>query len=132
MNRAKEKQGAESVVFSHGDPKGFEHYIVRLCNVFGTPNICDTRTVCSIPRRFGAATTCGYSTIGTDSSPDLDYPPACILMWGANIAFTHLPNYVRLKQALKEGMKLVVIDPRETSLDARAHLWLQNELRDGF
>jgi anaerobic selenocysteine-containing dehydrogenase len=125
MNKAKEKNGAESVVFSHGDPKGFEHYIVRLCNVFGTPNICDTRTVCSIPRRFGATITCGYSTIGTDVSPDLDYPPACILMWGANIAFTHLPNYVRLQKALKQGMKLVVIDPRETSLAARAHLWLQ-------
>jgi len=125
MNKAKEEYGPESVVFSHGDPKGFEHYIVRLCNVFGTPNICDTRTVCSIPRRFGATITCGYSTIGTDASPDLDYPPACILMWGANIAFSHLPNYVRLQKALRQGMKLVVIDPRETSLAARAHLWLQ-------
>ena len=125
MNKAKEEYGPESVVFSHGDPKGFEHYIVRLCNVFGTPNICDTRTVCSIPRRFGATITCGYSTIGTDVSPDLDYPPACILMWGANIAFSHLPNYVRLQKALRQGMKLVVIDPRETSLAARAHLWLQ-------
>ena len=60
MNRAKETHGAESVAFSHGDPKGFEHYLVRLCNVFGTPNISDTRTVCSIPRRFGATITYGY------------------------------------------------------------------------
>jgi anaerobic selenocysteine-containing dehydrogenase len=125
MNRAKEKWGPESVVFSHGDPKGFEHYIVRLCNVFGTPNICDTRTVCSVPRRLGAAMTYGYSTIGTDSSPDLDYPPACIVMWGANIAFTHLPNYVRLQKALNEGTKLVVIDPRKTGLAAKADLWLR-------
>ena len=125
MNQAKKKYGAESVVFSHGDPKGFEHYIVRLCNIFGTPNICDTRTVCSIPRRFGATITYGYSSIGTDASPDLDYPPACMLMWGANIAFTHLPNYVRFEQALKKGMKLVVIDPRKTSLAARADLWLK-------
>ena len=88
MNRAKAVYGAESVAFSHGDPKGFEHYIWRLCNVFGTPNICDTRTVCSIPRRFGATMTYGYDTIGTDASPDFDYPPACIVMWGANVAFT--------------------------------------------
>lgn len=125
MNKAKKEYGPESVVFSHGDPKGFEHYIVRLCNVFGTPNICDTRTVCSIPRRFGATITYGYSTIGTDVSPDLDCPPACMLMWGANIAFTHLPNYVRLGPALKKGMKLVVIDPRKTRLAAKADLWLQ-------
>jgi anaerobic selenocysteine-containing dehydrogenase len=125
MNRAKIAYGGESVAFSHGDPKGFEHYIVRLCNVFGTPNICDTRPVCSIPRRFGATITYGFKTIGTDASPDFDYPPACILMWGANIAFTHLPNYVRLQQALKKGLKLVVIDPRKTSLAEKADLWLQ-------
>lgn len=125
MNRAKEKHGAESVAFSHGDPKGFEHYLVRLCNVFGTPNICDTRTVCSIPRRFGATITYGYSSIGTDASPDLDYPPACMVMWGANITFTHLPNYVRLENALKSEIKLVVIDPRKTSLAVKADLFLQ-------
>ena len=33
MNAAKRKYGAESVAFSHGDPKGFEHYLWRLCNV---------------------------------------------------------------------------------------------------
>ena len=65
------------------------------------------------------------STIGTDASPDFDYPPACMVMWGANIAFTHLPNYVRLEKALKKGMKLVVIDPRKTGLAERADLWLQ-------
>jgi len=112
MNAAKRKYGAESVAFSHGDPKGFEHYLWRLCNVFGTPNICDTRTVCSIPRRFGATITYGYDTIGTDASPDFDYPAECIMMWGANVAFTHHPNYVRLKKALRDGTKLIVIDPR--------------------
>ncbi len=125
MNAAKKKYGAESVAFSHGDPKGFEHYIWRLCNVFGTPNISDTRTVCSIPRRFGATITYGYDTIGTDASPDLNYPSECIVMWGANVAFTHHPNYVRLKKALREGTKLIVIDPRKTDLAARADLWIQ-------
>ncbi|MCK4782180.1 MAG: molybdopterin-dependent oxidoreductase, partial [Desulfobacteraceae bacterium] len=125
MNGAKEKYGAESVVFSHGDPKGFEHYISRLCNVFGTPNICDTRPVCSIPRRFGAAITYGFDTITTDASSDIDYPPACMVQWGANIAFTHHPNYIRLIQALEKGTKLIVIDPRKTGLAAKADLWLQ-------
>lgn len=108
-----------------GDPKGFEHYIWRLCNVFGTPNICDTRPVCSIPRRFGAAITYGFDTITTDASSDIDYPPACMVKWGANIAFSHHPNYIRLIQALEKGTKLIVIDPRKTGLAARADLWLQ-------
>ena len=125
MNSAKDKYGAESVVFSHGDPKGFEPYIWRLCNVFGTPNVSDTRPVCSIPRRLGATITYGFNTIGTDASPDLDYPPACTVMWGANIEFTHHPNYIRLTQALEKGTKLIVIDPRKTRLAAKADLWLQ-------
>jgi anaerobic selenocysteine-containing dehydrogenase len=126
MNSAKERYGAESVVFSNGDPKGFEPYIWRLCSVFGTPNICDSRHVCSIPRRMGATFTYGFRTAtGTDASPDLDYPPACILMWAANIALTHLPNYVRLEPALAKGMKMIVIDPRKTELAAKADLWLQ-------
>lgn len=125
MNSAKEKYGAESVAYSHGNPKGFEPYIGRLCNVFGTPNITDTRTVCSIPRRLGATITYGFDTIGTDASPDLEYPPALVLMWGANIEFTHFPNYIRLQKALGKETRLLVIDPRKTRLAASADLWLQ-------
>jgi len=126
MNSAKEKYGAESVAFSNGDPKGYEAYLVRLCNVFGTPNICDTRHVCSVPRRIGSNITSGLNAeTGTDYTPDLDHPPASVLMWGANVAITHNPNYVKLERALAQGTKLIVIDPRKTELASRADLWLQ-------
>jgi anaerobic selenocysteine-containing dehydrogenase len=126
MNRAKERYGAESIVFSNGDPKGYEAYMVRLCNVLGTPNLCDTRHVCSSPRRMGSNITCGLNVeTGTDYTPDLEYPPACVLMWGANIAVTHNPNYIRLEKALERGTKLIVIDPRKTELASRADLWIQ-------
>jgi thiosulfate reductase/polysulfide reductase chain A len=126
MNSAKEKYGAESVAFSNGDPKGYEAYLVRLCNVFGTPNICDTRHVCSVPRRMGSNITSGLNAeTGTDYTPDLDHPPACVLMWGANVAITHNPNYIKLERALAQRTKLIVIDPRKTELASRADLWLQ-------
>jgi len=127
MNRAKDSYGAESVVFSNGDPKGYEAYMLRLCNVFGTPNLCDTRHVCSSPRRMGSNITTGLNVeTGTDYTPDLDFPPSCILMWGANIAFTHNPNYIRLERALaRKGTKLIVIDPRKTELASKADLWIQ-------
>ena len=126
MNRAKGRYGAESIVFSNGDPKGYEAYMLRLCNVLGTPNLCDTRHVCSAPRRMGSNITTGLNVeTGTDYTPDLEYPPACVLMWGANIAITHNPNYVRLERALARGTKLIVIDPRKTELAARADLWIQ-------
>jgi anaerobic selenocysteine-containing dehydrogenase len=127
MNNAKQRYGAESVVFSSGDPKGFEGYIVRLSNVFGTPNLCAPGHVCSLPRRMGSNITTGLNVeTGTDYTPDLDFPPSCILMWGANIAFTHNPNYVRLEKALaRKGTKLIVVDPRKTELASRADLWIQ-------
>jgi anaerobic selenocysteine-containing dehydrogenase len=126
MNRAKEGYGAESIVFSNGDPKGYEAYMLRLCNVLGTPNLCDTRHVCSAPRRMGSNITTGLNVeTGTDYTPDLEYPPACVLMWGANIAITHNPNYVRLERALAQGTKLIVVDPRKTELASRADLWIQ-------
>ena len=126
MNSAKERYGAESVAFSNGDPKGYEAYVVRLCNVFGTPNICDTRHVCSVPRRIGSNITSGLNAeTGTDYTPDLDHPPACVLMWGANVAITHNPNYMKLERALATGTQLIVIDPRKTELASRADLWLQ-------
>jgi anaerobic selenocysteine-containing dehydrogenase len=126
MNRAKERYGAESIVFSNGDPKGYEAYMVRLCNVFGTPNLCGPGHVCSLPRRMGSNITSGLNVeTGTDYTPDLDQPPACVLMWGANIAVTHNPNYVRLERALDQGTKLIVIDPRKTKLASRADLWVR-------
>jgi anaerobic selenocysteine-containing dehydrogenase len=126
MNRAKERYGAKSIVFSNGDPKGYEVYMLRLCNVFGTPNMCGPGHVCSLPRRMGSNITSGLNVeTGTDYTPDLDHPPACVLMWGANIAITHNPNYVRLERALDQGTKLIVIDPRKTELASRADLWIR-------
>jgi anaerobic selenocysteine-containing dehydrogenase len=126
MNRAKQRYGAESVVFVQGAPKGFGPYFERLRNLFGTPNMVTAAHVCSVPRRIAAYVTYGQSAAtGPDQAGDLDYPPASVMLWAVNTAISDLPGYVRLEGAITQGTKLVVVDPRKTNFASRADLWLQ-------
>jgi anaerobic selenocysteine-containing dehydrogenase len=125
MNKAKATYGAESVAFAYGDPKGLEVYIWRLATVFGTPNVCDTRHNCSVPRRMAQNITCGFNKdAGTDYTADIDFSKM-VVMWGVNVAFTHLPNMMQMENALSKGAKLIVVDCRRTDIAARADIWLQ-------
>ena len=126
MNSAKERYGAESVVFVQGAPKGFGPYFERLRNLFGTPNMVTAAHVCSVPRRIAAYVTYGQSAAtGPDQAADLDYPPASVMLWAVNTAISDLPGYIRLEEAIAQGTKLIVIDPRKTNFASRADLWLQ-------
>jgi len=96
LRRARESQGAESVVFVDGSAKGIQDaFLRRFANAFGTPNIVSTDHVCFVPRRMASMITHGFSPL-----PDYEYPPSCILVWGANLAETRFAEHERLLQAL--------------------------------
>lgn len=123
--QAKDKYGAESVAFVQGAAKGLQDsYGERLANAFGTPNFSTTGHVCFAPRAFASKITCGFNPL-----PDYEYPPACVIVWGANMAETRIGEHEQTVRALGRGTKLVVIDPRRTDLAAKARMWLQ--LRPG-
>jgi anaerobic selenocysteine-containing dehydrogenase len=120
MIRAKRKYGVETVAFIDGSAKGLQEAVLRrFVNAFGSPNMISTDHICFVPRKAAAVMTGGFYPL-----PDYEYPPACILMWGANLAETRICEYQRLSRALQKGSKLVVIDPRRTKLARRADLWL--------
>jgi len=48
-----------------------------------------------------------------------------IIVWGADLSFSHPVSALRVKQAQKAGAKLVVVDVRKTKLAERADLFLQ-------
>lgn len=50
---------------------------------------------------------------------------ACILLAGANVTKTHPAVTRLLKQAVKHGSKLIVIDPVENDLSRFAHVWVK-------
>ena len=119
---ARDNCGVESVVFMGGSFKGgFQgQYLARFANLFGSPNIAGQGHVCFVPRANASRITYGFYAI-----PDFDYPPAAIVVWGKNPAETLHHVYRREMRAVKQGAKLMVIDPAKTSDAGRAELWLK-------
>lgn len=119
--KARDNYGAESVAFVVGMAKGLQDsYVSRFANVFGTPNVVWQGHVCFVSRMLASKMTYGFYAI-----PDYDFPPACIVVWGKNMANTLHHAHQRVMQAIGKGTKLIVIDPRKIDLAEKADLWLQ-------
>jgi len=127
MLEARARSGPQSVLFAQGAPKGLEFFLLlRLANVFGSPNVVGPQNVCHMPREIAANLTVGFW-------PEVDYehPPRCIVLWGSNLDHTNEEGTIRsrLRRALKRGSRLIVVDPRPTPAARRAEVWLR--LRPG-
>jgi anaerobic selenocysteine-containing dehydrogenase len=120
MTRAKDKYGAESVAFIVGASKTGASYPKRFATAFGSPNVSWMGHVCFSPRVIASRLTYGFYAV-----PDYEYPPACLVVWGNNMAETLHHVHRRAVQAVEKGTKLIVIDPREIDLASKADLWLQ-------
>jgi anaerobic selenocysteine-containing dehydrogenase len=118
-----DRDGPRAISFAQGTPKGLELFLlIRLANLLNSPNISTPGNVCHMPRETASNLTCGFFPI-----PDYDYPPACVLVWGSNLFQTNEEGILgsQLKRALDRGAKLIVVDPRKTTVATRADLWLQ-------
>jgi len=87
---------------------------------FGTNNVDTCARVCHSPTGYGLKTTFGTSagTQDFDSVEDSDV----VLVIGANPTDGHPVFASRLKQRLRKGAKLIVIDPRRTDLVRSPHI----------
>ena len=125
--RIKEKYGARAVAFGVGMPKGLEHFVlIRLANIFGSPNVVASQDVCHAPREITGMHTCGFYPVA-----DLHHPTRLVLSWASNLLDSSEEGQIAslLTQQLQKGAQLIVVDPRKTELARRADLWLQ--LRPG-
>ncbi|UCH95751.1 MAG: molybdopterin-dependent oxidoreductase, partial [Candidatus Aminicenantes bacterium] len=121
FSQTKKQYGPESVAFVQGSAKGLiDVYNERLANAFGTPNFTTSGHVCFLPRFLASKLTCGFYPF-----PDYQHPPACIVVWGANPDKTRIWEHKRINQQPGKGTRLVVVDPVQTALAAKAHTWLQ-------
>ena len=123
----KERFGARGVGFGVGMPKGLEHFVlIRLANVFGSPNVIASQDVCHAPREITGIHTCGFYPVA-----DLHNPTHLILSWASNVLSTNEEGQIAslTLDQLRKGARLIVVDPRRTDLAERAELWLQ--LRPG-
>ena len=123
MRAIRDRWGAEAILpFCYGGSNGLltqDTTDATLFRGFGTSRLA--RTVCAAPT--GAANQSLYGKMPGVSYQD--YPHArLIVMWGVNPSASgiHLVPYVR--EAQKAGARLVVVDPRATTLARHADIHL--------
>jgi formate dehydrogenase major subunit len=87
---------------------------------FGTNNVDTCARVCHSPTGYGLSQTYGTSagTQDFDSVEDTDV----VVIIGANPTDGHPVFASRLKKRLRQGAKLIVIDPRRTDIVRSAHV----------
>lgn len=93
---------------------------------FGNNNIDTCARVCHSPTGYGLKQTLGESA-GTQTFASVDKADVIIVM-GANPTDAHPVFGSRLKQRLREGARLVVIDPRKTELVNAPHIKAEHHL----
>jgi anaerobic selenocysteine-containing dehydrogenase len=128
MIAIRDRWGAEAILpFCYGGSNGLltqDTNDAVLFRAFGTSRLA--RTVCAAPT--GAANQALYGKMAGVTYQDYTHA-RLIILWGVNpsVSGIHIVPYI--KEARKAGAKLVVIDPRATSLARQADLHLS--LRPG-
>jgi anaerobic selenocysteine-containing dehydrogenase len=121
--RIKETYGAKGVAFCQGMPKGMEHFVlIRLANIFGSPNLVSVQDVCHAPREITGLHTCGFYPVA-----DFHLKSKAVMVWGSNVTGTNEEGEIAslLVEQVKNGTELIVVDPRKTDLAKKARYFLQ-------
>ncbi|HCO60073.1 MAG TPA: formate dehydrogenase subunit alpha [Porticoccaceae bacterium] len=87
---------------------------------FGNNNVDTCARVCHSPTGYGLKTTLGESA-GTQAFASVAYSDVIMVM-GSNPTDAHPVFGSRMKRRLREGAKLIVVDPREIELVSAPHV----------
>ncbi len=87
---------------------------------FGNNNVDTCARVCHSPTGYGLGQTYGTSA-GTQNFDSVEHTDVAVVI-GANPAAAHPVFASRLKKRLRQGAKLIVIDPRRTEMVKSAHI----------
>lgn len=123
LNKIKEEYGSKSVAFGVGMPKGLEHFVlIRLANLFGSPNVIASQDVCHAPREITGIHTCGFYPVA-----DFHHKSKLVILWGSNITSTNEEGEICsiLVEQMKQGTDVIVIDPRKIDMVDKSKKWLQ-------
>ena len=106
-----------------------EVYVVQkmVRAAFGTNNVDTCARVCHSPTGYGLNKTFGTSA-GTQDFESVEHSDVIMLI-GANPTAAHPVFGSRLKQALRKGAKLIVVDPRQIELVKTAHVKADHHLQ---
>jgi anaerobic selenocysteine-containing dehydrogenase len=133
MRRIAARHGPHAVAFSQasgsttaiGDAGAF---VRRLMNAFGTPNMVWPLDLCGWSRGFATRFVYGVGSVATGGAggamADIGQS-GCLILWGYNPSISRLTHATATTEALKRGMKLIVVDPRQAGLANKADVWLR-------
>lgn len=133
MRRIAAQHGPRAVAFSQSSPSttaigDSAVFMRRLMNAFGTPNLVWALDLCGWGRGFATRYAYGVGSVGTGSAggamADIDRA-GCLILWGYNPSISRLTHATATVAALKRGMKLIVVDPRQAGLANKADIWLR-------
>lgn len=96
--------------------------MVRTC--FGTNNTDNCARVCHSASVSGLAMTLGSGAM-TNPIEDITQKPDMIMLVGSNPEEAHPVVGMQIRQAVKRGCKLIVVDPRDIGLAKRADIHLK-------
>lgn len=120
-----EEFGPESVALISGTGRHHLSQFWRFANVLGTPNATSSGAlICLGPRKNAGDFTAGVFA-GVDYYGSVK--PSGILVWGANPAISGADGELQfhIKDAVKAGIPLIVVDPKPNELTRAAKLWLR-------
>ncbi|MEJ2619417.1 MAG: formate dehydrogenase subunit alpha [Candidatus Thiodiazotropha sp.] len=106
-----------------------EDYLVQklVRTAFGNNNVDTCARVCHSPTGYGLGQTFGTSA-GTQTFKSVEQADV-IMVIGANPAAAHPVFGSRIRQRVREGAKLIVVDPRETEMVDAPHAGAQHHLK---
>ncbi len=122
LQEVKEKYGAKALAIYTGEGIGHQdvyHLIRRFSDVYGTPNIFSSASLCYRSKVLGV-----LLTLGKLPEPDVQNS-CCIMVWGFNPLNSSPPTAKHILEAKRKGAKLIVVDCKATPLAKMADVHLQ-------
>jgi len=126
LQKVKAEYGAESVAFYVAYTKEPRPYLHRLTHAFGSPNYCTETSNCFSATWLADVLTYGIDYGGlADQSYMADPASKCKLIWGSTVENSTPRHWKKHVEARQKGLKLIVVDPRCTTISSMADIHLQ-------
>ncbi len=120
LARLRETHGPETLGFTHGTSRTHHWDSRRFYNLFGSPNVAGVNNICMCPSYATEYATYGGMARGNPRQAQ------CLVIWGRAAANSSpVQGWPGIQAAHRQGVKIIVVDPREIDEVAMADMWLQ-------
>lgn len=123
MTETKEKFGARETMLYVGHPKWFRPQLTEFANCYGTPNFGTESSTCAYALMLGCQSVFGKGVMMP--MPDMARCKS-LVVWGVNSLYSNsVTAGGGFVNAVKRGVKLIVVDPRCTPTSEHADIHLR-------